>query len=561
MGVPDFKKATPKGAPSRISGSDAKRLRAEAAKTLRATDESIDAILPKNAVYEMVKMSNRAVVYLVDGQPMFVDGSGRWELFPTVYALWAIGESSTLTTVRTHSLVSPKVLGGAALMLPGMVVSDDNEKWASNELVAVGVVGNDDAFAVGVMACSSAEATANGMKGVGAEIAHMYGDAVWALGDKSTPSTSFSLKRIYPSGEEAPKEEQIFEETVPAMESLTIDVAREVEQESFDVSTPAKMDAMIDRCFAIGAHKIADDALPMRCENFFANFVLPSRPDSVTLDLKHSTYKKQAKLFSVMEKKGVIKTKLIHKIENVLTINREHELLKKHASTAEPADAGQTAGENAGPPPDLGTAEVEIKRVYRASTMYRPIFGAQALENKERLYSKSECKKALCEYVRSNGLGEGVAGSEVKLDTLLGKELFAKKEEWYGTDSMYPIEDLFERLMGKLQVHTAVRMHRNGETLEYVKKGSIRPVVIKAEDRGRRKYITKVSGIETFCIKPDEFADVLKKQFSASVSVDDLPGKQETGKELSIQGHVVMQLAELLQKNMGVPSKYIDAQN
>jgi predicted ribosome-associated RNA-binding protein Tma20 len=119
MGVPDFKKATPKGAPSRISGSDAKKLRAEAAKTLRATDASIDALLPKNAVYEMVKMSNRAVVYLVDGQPMFFDGSGRWELFPTVYALWAIGASSTdLTTVRTHSLVSPKVLGGAALMLP-----------------------------------------------------------------------------------------------------------------------------------------------------------------------------------------------------------------------------------------------------------------------------------------------------------------------------------------------------------------------------------------------------------------------------------------------------------
>jgi translation initiation factor 2D len=106
-----------------------------------------------------------------------------------------------------------------------------------------------------------------------------------------------------------------------------------------------------------------------------------------------------------------------------------------------------------------------------------------------------------------------------------------------------------------------VQSTRNGETTEFVKKGSLKPIVIKAEDRGRRKYITRISGMETFCILPEELAAILKKEFSASVSIDDLPGKHDHGKELSIQGHVVIQLADLLRKNMGVPAKFIDAQN
>ena len=290
----------------------------------------------------------------------------------------------------------------------------------------------------------------------------------------------------------------------------------------------------------------------------YANFVLPSRPSGVTLDLKNSSFKKQTKLFSVMEKKvGLIKTKLVHKIENIVSIDRGHALLAKCA-----AARGEDSGESK-PAVDvtLSAASIDISKRYRASTMYRPIFGEQAKQNKDRLYTKAEAFAALSEYVKKNNLGDGGKDSEVQLDTLLGKELFAKKEEWYGTDSFYPFADLYERLIGKLQPHTIVRSTCDGETKEYVKKGGIKPIAIKAEDRGRRKYITRISGLETYCISPDDFAAIAKKEFSASVSIDDLPGKQEHGKELAIQGHVVIQLADLLRTKMGVPAKFIDAQN
>ena len=563
-GLDAFRKVTPKGGASKIGGGDVKRLRAEIAATLSDADaDSLDALAPKNATYECVKMSNRVIVYLIDGRPMFFDASGgRWEMFPTVYALWALRGKSGLTRLRTHSLVSPKVLGGANLMLPGVVLEGD-ETWEANELVEIGIVDNDDAFAIGVAACSSEEAKSGGMKGIGVELAHTYGDIVWAMGDKSVPSKSFSVRRIYPTGEEAPVETSLVSEETrgrDAVESTMKNLSLDETEETFDVSTQAKMDAMLERCFALGANKVTDAELPIRCEAFYANFVLPSRPSGVTLDLKNSSFKKQTKLFNVMEKKvGLIKTKLVHKIENIVSIDRGHALLAKYAAASDEAkDSGESK-----PAVDvtLSAASIDISKRYRASTMYRPIFGEQAKQNKDRLYTKAEAFAALSEYVKKNNLGDGGKDSEVQLDTLLGKELFAKKEEWYGTDSFYPFADLYERLIGKLQPHTIVRSTCDGETKEYVKKGGIKPIAIKAEDRGRRKYITRISGLETYCISPDDFAAIAKKEFSASVSIDDLPGKQEHGKELAIQGHVVIQLADLLRTKMGVPAKFIDAQN
>ena len=564
MQLDAFRKATVKGVATRVGGADVKKLKIELARAMG--ERCVDALLKKGASVDSIRMSNRALVYVVDGVPLFFDPSGgRYEMFPTVYALWALGDAHALARVETHSEVSPKVLGGADLMLPG--VTSDVSAWTENELAAVYVTGNDSPFAVGVIGCDAARAVASGMKGVGVRLAHAYGDAVWALGDKSAPSAAFSRGRIYKTGEVAPEtpalilEEDKAPETVAAAigaMTLSETAPGAEEEEIHDVSTPEKMDAMLERCFAIGANKVSDAELPMRCENFYANFVLPARPEGVQLDLKHSTYKKQAKLFSVMEKKHkLIKTKLVHKIENIVAIEREHALLAKYAVASTP----EVSIESDAIAPPIGSATIEVQKRYRASTMYRPIYGQWAIENKERLYTKTEAHAALSKYVVANALGDGKPGSEVKLDTLLGKELFNKKEVEYGTDSLYPLDDLFERLIGKLQPHVVVQSTRNGETTEFVKKGSLKPIVIKAEDRGRRKYITRISGMETFCILPEELAAILKKEFSASVSIDDLPGKHDHGKELSIQGHVVIQLADLLRKNMGVPAKFIDAQN
>jgi translation initiation factor 2D len=79
-----------------------------------------------------------------------------------------------------------------------------------------------------------------------------------------------------------------------------------------------------------------DAELPMRCELFYTNCVLPSRPEDVTLDLKKSTFKKQAKLFSVMEKKKVIVCKAIHKFDNIVTVNRDNKAGRRALTPPDP---------------------------------------------------------------------------------------------------------------------------------------------------------------------------------------------------------------------------------
>ena len=59
-------------------------------------------------------------------------------------------------------------------------------------------------------------------------------------------------------------------------------------------------------------------------------------------------------------------------------------------------------------------------------------------------------------------------------------------------------------------------------------------------------------------MEPEELANSLQKVYNASSSVAKLPGKQETGKEISIQGNLLTEAATYLRDVMGVPEQYID---
>jgi hypothetical protein len=90
------------------------------------------------------------------------------------------------------------------------------------------------------------------------------------------------------------------------------------------------------RCY----NKVLDKELPMRCEMFYANCLMTSRPEDVTLDLKQSTIKKQAKLFSVMEKKKLIVCKAIHKQDNIVSVDRTNKTFAEYCAAVDAVEAG-----------------------------------------------------------------------------------------------------------------------------------------------------------------------------------------------------------------------------
>lgn len=76
--------------------------------------------------------------------------------------------------------------------------------------------------------------------------------------------------------------------------------------------------------------------------------------------------------------------------------------------------------------------------------------------------------------------------------------------------------------------------------VEVVKKGAVKNISISMEDRmGGRKHVTHLAHVESFGLSADELGAALQRKFKTSCSVTKLPGKAETGKEISLQGNLL----------------------
>jgi translation initiation factor 2D len=442
-------------------GSDVKKLRKSALEVLgpSVSEEDLNAILPSKADVQLVKMSNKAIVFTVANQPLFFDPDGKGHVFPTVYTLWAF--PAAVKSLLTFSEVSPKVLGGADLMLPGVIVPPAGmPEFAADEMMVLRIPENPYPFAVGEMQVDSATATGSGMKGRGLKVLHHFPDPLWAMGDKSLPCDAFRPERVFPLGADlnastvsssaaaaaaaaaataaaaaataAATAKAAAAEAAAAATPPTAEVAAMgIRGDSgggggltpIDVSSPAGMDAMFERCFMAALDKLTDAELPVRCELFYAN-VLSSRPDDVTLDLKKSTFKKQAKIFSVMEKRGLITCKAIHKQDNVVSVNRDNKVFLEYCAASEAAGGGGTSsteegGGGGGAIKSGGAANsatFDISNVYRASTVgwCAGRAGVEGGEKRPACHDHLELSKTKCDEPVSQSLAgkrRGVIGN------------------------------------------------------------------------------------------------------------------------------------------------------
>jgi translation initiation factor 2D len=100
-----------------------------------------------------------------------------------------------------------------------------------------------------------------------------------------------------------------------------------------------------------------------------------------------------------------------------------------------------------------------------------------------------------------------------------------------------------------------VRLSRG--PLQRVKKGSPPSVQISSERRQGNKHVTRIVGVEDFLLSAGAVASECQKKFACSTSVAELPGKNNPGFEVVIQGQVVDQVADHLVKTYGIPKQYI----
>uniref|UniRef100_A0A2K6BA80 Eukaryotic translation initiation factor 2D n=1 Tax=Macaca nemestrina TaxID=9545 RepID=A0A2K6BA80_MACNE len=161
-----------------IKGSDRRKLRADVTTAFPTlgTDQ-VSELVPGKEELNIVKLyaykGDAVTVYVSGGNPILFELEKN--LYPTVYTLWSYPD--LLPTFTTWPLVLEKLVGGADLMLPGLVMPPAGlPQVQKGDLCAISLVGNRAPVAIAVAAMSTAEMLTSGLKGRGFSVLHTYQD-------------------------------------------------------------------------------------------------------------------------------------------------------------------------------------------------------------------------------------------------------------------------------------------------------------------------------------------------------------------------------------------------
>uniref|UniRef100_A0A7N6B280 Eukaryotic translation initiation factor 2D n=1 Tax=Anabas testudineus TaxID=64144 RepID=A0A7N6B280_ANATE len=297
-----------------IKGSDRRKLKADisAAFPSLSADE-LSELVPNKQELNVVKIyahkGDAVTLYVLHKNPLFFEVERR--LYPTVYALWHY--PALLPAFRTWPPVLQKLIGGADLMLPGVVVpSSGLPHVKQGDCCAVTVVNSRAPVAVGTAAASSAEMQSLGMKGRGVS----YSD---------------------------------FTEI---------------------------MDALLLQCFLHALKsKVKKSELPLLTSTFLRNHMFSCCPSGKQLDIKKSSYKKLSKFLQTMEQQhNLVRVKELTKgVESIVEVDwknpelRSFNVPETDVEAASVQDGDGDGDESPYHPPEITT-------LYSVSARLEPLF-------------------------------------------------------------------------------------------------------------------------------------------------------------------------------------------
>uniref|UniRef100_A0A8C7BNE6 Eukaryotic translation initiation factor 2D n=1 Tax=Neovison vison TaxID=452646 RepID=A0A8C7BNE6_NEOVI len=343
-----------------IKGSDRRKLRADVAAAFPTfgTDQ-VSALVPGKEELNIVKLyahrGDVVTVYVCAGNPILFELEKN--LYPTVYTLWSYPD--LLPTFTTWPLVLEKLVGGADLMLPGLVVPPAGlPQVQKGDLCAIALVGNRAPVAVGVAAMSTAEMLTSGLKGRGFSVLHTYQDHLWRSGDKSSPPSlappaqdtpdvneekgsvqaepalQGGMKRLTLEGED--KENGEVQQQLCGEKSLSEAAedpgVRGLNPEPTDSKTlQEQMDELLQRCFLHALKcQVKKADLPLLTSTFLGSHMFSCCPEGRQLDIKKSSYKKLSKFLRHMQQEQMIQVEELSRgVESIVAVDWRHPSLVK----------------------------------------------------------------------------------------------------------------------------------------------------------------------------------------------------------------------------------------
>ncbi|KAK7068948.1 Eukaryotic translation initiation factor 2D [Halocaridina rubra] len=570
---------------TQLKGSDRKKLRVELSQAFPLlTAEDFTSLVPNKEDVSLVRVhcykGENVHVYQAQKDPIFFTVEKEKIFFPTVYTLWKYPD--IMHSFTTHPPVIDVLLGGADLMLPGIVTKGNMNprtygKFEKGFPVCINTTDNKAPQAVGTTAHDNMDMYMAARQGKGVNILHVFRDQLWEMGTKSlapnlgVPRIMMEADKEVKDREDVSKEssnqliksEELVEtgsenvtEDMKALELLEetqtqdniLEAAAECgasQEQDAVLSGPELMDKLLLHCFLkswkTSAKKVE---LPILTSNFYRLHMIPACPDGQSLDIKKSSYKKLSKFLNAMAKNDIIAVKEFPKgIENITNINWEHEDIKSFiVDNEETTMKPVTKNENAFVPP-------VIEELYQVSGDTIQFYKANGLSKGDAL-STADVRRIVTEYIKKKGLQKD-GDKVVTLDKLLHEAVVNKKE---GFKETLRWDEIFSRMLGKMS--PAVKISREN-AIPVIRKGKLEPIEIVVAKRTGNKKVTLVYNASVYGIDENEFAHQVQVGVAASTSVGPAENKPQGMTQVLIQGNQVAFIAKLLLETYRLPRKYI----
>uniref|UniRef100_A0A8D0W5K2 Eukaryotic translation initiation factor 2D n=1 Tax=Sus scrofa TaxID=9823 RepID=A0A8D0W5K2_PIG len=523
-----------------IKGSDRRKLRADVTAVFPTlgTDQ-VSELIPGKEELNIVRLyahrGDAVTVYVSGGNPILFELEKN--LYPTVYTLWSYPD--LLPTFTTWPLVLEKLVGGADLMLPGLVVPPAGlPQVQKGDLCAIALVGN----------------RRSGEKSSPPSIAPLTLDPPDPSEEKGSVQANAALqgdmRHLTLEGEE----EEFGEVQQRCAEKSLSEAAEDpsvggLNPDPTDGKTlQDQMDELLERCFLHALKcRLKKADLPLLTSTLLGSHMFSCCPEGRQLDVKKSSYKKLSKFLQHMQQEQIIQVKeLSQGVESIVAVDWKHPRITSFV-IPEPSPTSQTVQEGSREqpyhPPD-------IKSLYCVPASMTLLF-QESGHKKGSILEGGEVRTIVISYAKKHDLVDADNKNLVKLDPILCDCILEKNEQH--TVMKLPWDSLLSRCLEKLQ--PAYQVTFPGQE-PIVKKGKICPIDITLAQRASNKKVTVVRNLEAYGLDPYSVAAILQQRCQASTTVTPAPGAKDS-LQVQIQGNQVHHLGRLLLDEYQLPRKYI----
>ncbi|KAG2047472.1 hypothetical protein BDR06DRAFT_985159 [Suillus hirtellus] len=506
------------------------------------------------------------------GDPLwFTLGIGSEDIIPTVYTLWK--KPDLIPFLSTPSAVIPVLIGGADLMIPGVV--QHPLSLQAGQLVSITEhihhsthIGSP--LAVGHMAVDSDVLSEAGSKGKAVFVLHAWNDHLFDMGHKGNPPDPWEMSHSTTNDQHSTEDEDATENDMlkePSVDALSShleqtqldDHAPKIELTKEDVSSILH-DALLQAMKKTLSSSQAS-AFPMPASTFYSAYILPSRPAqspsqsfvSTPIDIKHSTHKSLAYFLKSAEKQGLLKLKEIKSELMVFSVATSHADVVAHRpylSLKDVAIRNEKRGQREEEERSR-VKELEVTELWKPHLQSLTFFAEAGFDTSAR-YTYADIKTVLDKYVTDRQLVNAHDQSyiNVGVDELLQTTLC--KSDNPANMEFFKRDQLIERLSDKMQSWYKICAEGKDPVL---KKGQIKPISVVVKVRQGRKATTLITGFEPFLLEAAALAEELKMKCASSTSVSPAPGKS-SGMLVLVQGKQVKEVTEFL-TSQGVPKRWV----